>query len=351
MFAKEQFPIGIDIGSSFIKLVQFKKSGNGYELSKFDILPVQQGIIADGAIVDKKILTRTLAELLRKTNISKGQACIGLSGQSSLIIKRITVPFMTEDELNLSIKFEAQQFIPFDLNAVSLDFHIIDKTPNADNQMEVLIVAVNKDLMNDYLEVISSVGLETVVVDTKQFALSNMYEFNYGVSEQRNIAIADIGASTVTLNIVQNGLPIFWRESTVGSNYHTDAIESTFNIPREDAERLKRGFPIEAISSEEAQSVIQKASDEIYADIYRSLEVFRSNFYNEEVYKIAICGGAALIKDFASSMSQRIDMEVDVIDPFRKIAIPDKINPSYIKEIVPIAAVAVGLALRRSGDR
>ncbi len=351
MFTSKQLPIGLDIGSSYIKLVQLKDSRNGYELSKFDMLPIKSGVINEGVIADKKELVSFLSELLRKANISKGQASVGLTGQSSLIIKRISLPVMTENELNLSIKYEAQQFIPFDLNAVILDFHIIGQAPDANNQMDVLLVAVNKDLLSDYTEVILKAGLEPVVVDTNQFALSNMYEFNYGISEDRNIALADIGANTTTLNIMQKGSPIFWRESAIGSNYHTDVIESTFNLTREDAERLKKGFPIEGISSEDAKSLISKASDEIYAEVYRSLEVFRSNFYNEEVNKIILSGGAAIIKDFASMMSQRIDMEVEVADPFRKISIPDKVNPSYIKEIAPIAAVAVGLAFRQAGDR
>lgn len=351
MFTNKQLPIGLDIGSSHIKMVQLKASKNSYELSKFDMLPIQPGLIADGAISDKKGLIGSLLELFRKANISKGLASIGLSGQSSLIIKKISLPFMTEDELNLSIKFEAQQFIPFDLDAVVLDFHIIGKTQDADNQMEVLLVAVNKDILSDYTEVVRHAGLEPVVIDTNQFALSNMYEFNYGISELRNIALVNVGANTTILNIMQKGAPIFWRESAIGSNHHTEALESSFNLIREDAERLKKGFPIEGISSEDAQSVISKASDEIYAEIYRSLEVFRSNVYNEEVNKIILSGGAALIKNFSSLLSQRIDMQVEVADPFRKISIPDKINPSYIKEMSPIAAVAVGLALRQAGDR
>ncbi|MCX8030328.1 MAG: pilus assembly protein PilM [Thermodesulfovibrionales bacterium] len=351
MFKKEQLTLGIDIGSSNIKLVQLKRVGGGYELLKFEMVPVKDGVIVDGAIMDKSSITNSLAELLKKANINKGQACIGLSGQSSLIIKRVTLPYMTDKELSLSIKFEAQQFIPFDLSAVSIDYYILDKTPKPDNTMDVILVAVNNDLLNDYLEILGNVGLEVVVVDAKQFALSNMFELNYGLVDQKNIAIADIGANSITLNIVQKGTPIFWRESVIGSTYHTEVIENAFNIPREDAERLKKGMAIEGISPEEAESIINKASDELYADIYRSLEVFKSNFYNETVEKIAICGGASLIKNFATDMAHRIDIEVEVIDPFRKIHIPDKLNPSYLKEIAPLAAVAVGLAIRRPGDR
>ncbi|MBS4062091.1 MAG: type IV pilus assembly protein PilM [Bacteroidetes bacterium] len=351
MFARKQSLIGIDIGSSYIKLVRLKGIKQDYELGIFEMLPIQPGIVTDGAITDKEKLIKALNELLQKANISKGQVSIGLSGQSSVIIKKISLPIMTEAELSLSIKYEAEQFIPFDLNAVTLDFHIIGSSPNADNMMDVLLVAANKDLLNAYVDVINQTGCEPGVIDINLFALCNMHEINYDTSKDRNLALLNVGASSTSINIIQKGSPIFFRESQIGSNHHTEVLESTFNLPREDAERLKKGFPIEGISPEKAQNVINKASDEIYAEIYRSLEIFRSNVYNEEVNKIILSGGAALIKDFSALMSQRIDMEVEIADPFRKIVVPDKLNPSYIREIGPIAAVAVGLALRQAGDK
>lgn len=351
MFADKQFAIGLDIGSSYIKVVQLKDTKQGYELALFDMLPIQPGLITDGIISDKRRLIEFLKELLKKVNITRGQASVGLSGQSSVIIKRLSLPLMTESELNLSIKYEAEQFIPFDLNAVALDFHIIGPKSETDNQMEVLVVAVKKDLLNDYVEVIRQSGLEPAVVDVQQFALNNMYEFNYDIAKTRNIALVNVGAASTSMNIAQKGLPLFLRENDIGSSYHTEVLEKTLNLPNEDAERLKKGFPIEGVSQEKAQSIINKASDEIYAEVYRSLEVFRSNVYNEEVNKVILSGGAALIKDFAFLMAQRLDMEVEIADPFRKIIIPDKMNPSYIKEMAPIASVAFGLALRQAGDR
>lgn len=351
MFADKQLPIGIDIGSSYIKIVQMKHTKKGSELALFDMLPIQTGLIVDGEISDKKRLVEFLKELLKKANISKGKAIIGLSGQSSVIIKRVTMPLMSEAELNLSIKYEAEQYIPLDIQALSLDFHIIGPKPGSDNQMEVLLVAVKKDLLNDYTDVLQQCGLETVVADVQQFALHNMYEFNYDVAKTRNVALVNVGASSSVINISQDGMPLFLRESDVGSNYHTEMLEKTFNLPRADAERLKKGFPIEGVSQQEAQSVINKASDEIYAEVYRSIEIFRSNVYNEQVNKIILSGGAALIKDFGFLMSQRLDMDVEIVDPFRKVIIPDKMNIAYIKEVAPIAAVAVGLALRQVGDR
>ena len=351
MFADKQLPIGVDIGSSYIKVVQLKDTKKGYELSFFDMLPIQPGIIADSGIADKQRLVEFLKELLKRAGISKGEAAIGLSGQSSVIIKRVSMPLMTGAELDLSIKYEAEQYIPLDLNAVAMDYHIIGPKSPTDNQMEVLLVAVKKDLLNDYVESIRSSGLEPAVVDVQQFALNNMYELNYDVTKIKNVALVNVGASSTSVNILQDGIPLFLRESDVGSNYHTEMLEKTFGLPREDAERLKKRFPIEGVPPGEAQSVINKASDEIYAEVYRSIEVFRSNFYEQEVNKIILCGGAALIKDFAFLMSQRLDVEVEIVDPFRKIFIPEKLNPSFIKEMAPIAATAVGLALRQAGDR
>ncbi len=346
MFAKKISNIGLDIGSSLIKGVQLQRKGNAYELIKFEMLPIKNGLIENGVIVDKNGLIDFLREFLRKANFFKNQSVIGLSGQHSLFIKRITVPLMTEDELRLSIKYEAQQHIPLDIDEVVIDFHIIGKVPYSESKMEILLVAVKKEYLNDYIEVIQNVGLKLVIVDANQSALSNMFEFNYGIPEDRNVALVDVGANITALSVIQNGVPIFWREVALGSNYHTEALMKAFNLNRGDAERLKKGLPIEGINQEDAKAVMVRASDEIYAEIYRSLEAFRSNFYNEEVNKIYLSGGSALIKDFAPMMSQRIDIMVEVVDPFKRISIPEKLNPQYIKEIAPIAGVAVGLALR-----
>jgi type IV pilus assembly protein PilM len=349
MFADKQPPIGIDIGSSYIKIVQLKETKKGYELALFDMLPIQHGLITENGISNKGKLAEFVKELLKKANVSKGQAVFGLSGQSSVIIKRVSLPLMAESELNLSIKYEAEQHIPLDLDSVAIDFHIIGPKSEDENQMEVWLVAVKKDLLNNYVEVLRMVGLEPAVADVQQFALSNMYEFNYDISKMRNVALVNIGANTTNVNISQEGSPLFLRESDVGSNYQTEMLEKTFGLPREDAERLKKGFPIEGVSQAEAQSIINKASDEIYAEVYRSIEVFRSNVYNEQVSKIILLGGAALIKDFGFLMSQRLDIDVEIADPFRKIIIPDKMNSAYIREMAPIAGIAVGLALRRAG--
>lgn len=350
MFKKKN-PIGLDIGSAYIKAVQLNDTKTGYELALFDMIPIQPGVIGDGMIADKTKLTATIKELLKKAGIKRNDAVIGVSGHSSVIIKKITIPMMTEDELGASIKYEAEQYVPFDINDVEIDFQILGPRTEEEGQMDVVLVAVKKAVIKDYHDVVVQAGLDPVIVDVDSFALSNMYEINYGIEERKNIALINVGASTTNINILQNGIPVFTRDSAIGSSHHTEALEREFGIHREDAERLKMGRSVEGISPADVQLAINSASEEIYAELYRSFEYFRSSVAEEDIDKIILSGGAALIKGFPEAMTDRLGIDVEVADPFKNIKISERLDAAYIKETAPIAAIAVGLAMRRVGDR
>jgi type IV pilus assembly protein PilM len=288
---------------------------------------------------------------LKKAGAKGSDAVISISGHSSVIIKKISMPVMAAEELSISIRNEAEQYIPFDINDVNIDFEIIGPKPDEAGQMDVLLVAAKKNVIADYAEVVEMAGLDTLFLDVDAFALSNMYELNYDVSEKKNVAIVNVGASKTNINVLHEGRPVFTRDSAMGSNYHTEALEREFEISREDAERLKLGQAIAGVSPESAQSAIAIASDEIYTEVYRSFEYFKSSVADEEVGEVVLSGGAALIKGFAEMMAEKLGMPVNVADPFSKIKIPDKLDPAHIRQIAPIAAVAVGLALRRAGDK
>lgn len=350
MFKKKN-PIGLDIGSAYIKAVQINDTKTGYELALFDMIPIQPGIIGDGMIAEKAKLITSIKELLKKAGIKRNDAVVGVSGHSSVIIKKIMLPIMTEEELGASIKYEAEQYVPFDINDVEIDFQILGPRAEEEGQMDVVLVAVKKAVIKDYQDVVAQAGLNPVIVDVDSFALSNMYEINYGIEERKNIALINVGASTTNINILQNGLPVFTRDSAIGSNHHTEALEREFGIHREDAERLKMGRSVEGILPADVQLVINSASEEIYTELYRSFEYFRSSVAEEDIDKIILSGGAALIKGFPEAMTNRLGIEVEVADPFKNIRIPAKLDATHIKETAPIAAIAVGLALRRVGDR
>ncbi|MFN3395287.1 MAG: type IV pilus assembly protein PilM [Thermodesulfovibrionales bacterium] len=349
MFGKRGI-IGLDIGSSYIKAVQLKDTRSGYELELFDMIPISPELIVEGSIIDSIRLTEALKELIRKAKIKTKDAVISISGHSAVIIKRISLPEMTEEELSESIKFEAEQYVPFDIEDVNIDFQILGPREEP-GQMDVILVAVKKEVINDYVNVVNEAGFNTVIVDVDAFALENMYGINYEVEADTNVALINIGASTINMNIVRGGVSAFTRDSSVGSNLHTEALQRGFNISYEDAERLKKGESLEKITPEDAQPVIMNASEEIINEIKRSIDFFRGGSPSADIKEIILSGGCALIKGFPELLSERTGLEVRKAEPFRNIKIPKKFDLLSLDDVAPMLAVAVGLAIRRPGDR
>jgi type IV pilus assembly protein PilM len=350
MFLGSKTPIGLDIGSGFIKVAQVKEKKSIYELEAFDMIPLPPEIIVDGSIIDSIRLIDSIKELLRKARVRDKNAIISVTGHSSVIIKMIALPVMSEEELEESIRFEAEQYVPFDINDVNIDFQIIG--PRAEpGHMDVILVAVKKDVINEYVSVVKESGLNPIIVDVDVFALENMYEINYEIEPQRNVALLDIGASSIKINIVKGGNPLFTRDTPIGSNIHTEALQREFNLSFEVAERLKRGEPVENVSEGDALSVISAASDEIFTEVGRSLDYYRTSMAGEEISQIILSGGCAMIHGFLDMLSERTGVEVLRSDPFQNVSISRRLDDMYIRDIAPVAAIAIGLALRRPGDR
>ncbi|MEW6107801.1 MAG: type IV pilus assembly protein PilM [Nitrospirota bacterium] len=342
--------IGLDIGSSYIKAVKLKEAKGSYELELCDMHPLPPELIVDGSIIDSLRLVDSLKEMIKKANIKTKNTVISISGHSSVIIKRISLPEMSEEELSESIKFEAEQYVPFDIEDVTLDFQIIGPKEEP-GQMDVILVAVKKDIINEYISVVKESGLSPIVVDIDSFALENMYGINYEIEPGKNVALLNIGASTINMSILKGGISVFTRDSSLGSNLHTEALQREFNISYEIAEKVKRGEPIENISPEDANSVIEAASEEILSEIIRSFDYYRSTTLHEDISEVILSGGCALLKNFATMIAERSGIETKLAEPFKNIKIPKRFDTVYIEEIAPMMAVAVGLALRKQGDR
>jgi type IV pilus assembly protein PilM len=342
--------IGLDIGSSYLKVVQLKEKKGSYELAAFDMLQLPPELIVEGSIIDSLRLVESIREILKKSKIKAKNTVIGIAGHASVIIRRITLPEMTEEELSESIRFEAEQYVPFDVEDVNIDFQILGPKEEP-GQMDVMLVAVKKDIINEYINVVREAGLNPVVVDVNAFTLGNMYEINYEIEPDRNVALVNIGASTINLNLLKGGVTIFTRDSSLGSNVHTEALQKEFSVTYEQAERLKMGDSVEGVSDEEAQAVVNTASEEIIGEVGRSIDYFRSTAYNEDIHEVMLSGGGALVRDFPTLLADSIGLEVRVAEPFRNVNIPGKLDVAFIEDISCISAVAVGLALRRPGDR
>jgi type IV pilus assembly protein PilM len=349
LFSRKIEPIAIDIGSTFIKLVQLKGSNRNYQLVKFGMVPLPPEVIVEGAVMDAGRVVDAVKELLAAQKVTTKEVVISVSG-SSVIIKRVAVADMTDEELAESIKWEAEQYIPFSIDDVNVDFQKLG-VGAAEGQADVLLVAVKKDKINDYVNLVKEAGLEPVVMDVDAFALANMYELNYDV-EAGTTALLNIGASVMNINILKDGASIFTRDITVGGNRYTEALQRDFGLTYEDAEKVKRGEDVEGADKEQISSVMSSVTEDIVAETQRSFEFFRSTTGSEKVSRVLVSGGCARIGNFTSILSERLEIPVEVANPFKNVKIDaKKFDTAIIEDSSPLCAVAIGLAIRRPGDR
>jgi type IV pilus assembly protein PilM len=356
MFFKPLTLFGLDIGSSYIKVVQLKKLKKaGYELEIFDMLPIQPGLVEDGAIINKAKLAESIKSLIKKANIKSNYVAVSISGHSSVIIKTITMPEMSEEEMAKSIRFEAEQYVPFGIDDVNLDFQILGKK-NDESQVEVLLVAVKKDLLEEYYKLLEIAEITPAVIDVTGFALANMYDYNYAQGKATDelesvVAIFDIGAGNINMTVIKKTNPVFTRDSAIGVRIITESLEKNFQIDHETAEGiLKNGTLPPDMNSDEVSNIIATASEEILTDINGSIEYYMSN-YSDQIDKVLVCGGGALLGQFADTLAERTGLEIIIAEPFKNVTIPKGLDKEFIKTMGAMGATAMGLALREIGDK
>jgi len=348
-FSKKIEPIALDIGSTFIKLVQLKGANKNYQLVKFGMVPLPPEVIVEGAVMDAGRVVEAIKELLVLQKVTTKEVVVSVSG-SSVIIKRVAVAEMSDEELAESIKWEAEQYIPFSIDDVNVDFQKLGPGA-AEGQADVLLVAVKKDKINDYVNLVKEAGLEPVVMDVDAFALANMYELNYDIAAGIT-ALLNIGASVMNINILKDGASIFTRDITVGGNRYTEALQRDFGLTYEDAEKVKRGEVVEGADKEQIDAVMSSVTDDIVSETQRSFEFFRSTTGSDKVSQVLLSGGCARVGNFATILSERLEIPVEVSNPFKNITVdPKRFDVAVIAESAPLSAVAVGLAIRRPGDR
>ena len=348
-FSKKIEPIALDIGSTFIKLIQLKGANKSYQLVKFGMVPLPPEVIVEGAVMDAGRVVDAIKELLTAQKVTTKEVVISVSG-SSVIIKRVAVADMSDEELAESIKWEAEQYIPFSIDDVNVDFQKLGPGA-AEGQADVLLVAVKKDKINDYVNLVKEAGLEPVVMDVDAFALANMYELNYDIAAGIT-ALLNIGASVMNINILKDGASIFTRDITVGGNRYTEALQRDFGLTYEDAEKVKRGEGVEGADKEQIDSVMSSVTDDIVSETQRSFEFFRSTTGSDKVSRVLVSGGCARVGNFAAVLSERLEIPVEVSNPFKNIKVdPKRFDAAVIEQSAPLSAVAVGLAIRRPGDR
>ncbi|WP_223636800.1 type IV pilus assembly protein PilM [Corallococcus sp. EGB] len=357
--AKGKLALGLDIGSTSIKMIMLKeqrKRGEvGYALQSFGMKPLPPEAIVDGALMNSTAIVQAVQELMSELKVKGKDVAIGVSGHS-VIIKKIQMPRMSQDELEESIQWEAEQYIPFDVKDVNIDTQILDGGGNdATGQMDVLLVAAKKDMINDYTTVVSEAGLAPVVVDVDAFAVQNMFSTNYELPEKETVVLINAGASVVNINIIANGVTVFTRDVTIGGNQFTEEIQKQLNVSYEEAEALKIGgnrADADAVVPQDVERVLSSVAEQVAGEIQRSLDFYAGTAADSNFTKVYLSGGTAKIPALFKTIEARTGVPVEILNPFRKIEVDNrKFDPAFIMDVAPMAAVAVGLALRRPGDK
>jgi type IV pilus assembly protein PilM len=352
LFGQHGSLVGLDIGSSAIKLVRLKQTSGAWGLQAFSLGHLPPDAIIDGRIMNFSVVIERLRELMKEAGIKNGSCAMAISG-SSLIIKRLSLPEMTRSELSESIMWEAEQYIPFDIKDVNVDAQIINSRAGQ-GQMDVLMVAAKKDVVNEYVSVAMEAGLRTEIVDVAIFAAINMFEANYSIPADQTIALLNVGANTINVGVLSGANVVFTRDISTGGSKLTSEIQRQFNVSFEEAEAFKTGAESSLSSSTVAREVNKLADrvcDQIVTEIQRSLDFFIATSVNSDISKLYLTGGSAQLPALIRALERRMEVPVELVNPFRNISVDArKFDIDLLQRAAPVAGVSVGLALRRVGD-
>jgi type IV pilus assembly protein PilM len=350
---KSKAVVGLDIGSSAVKAVELKPAGKGFRVVALASEPVPPDSIVDGAIIDGAAVADAIRRLFENKAFKTKEVAASLSG-NAVIVKKISLPVMTEAELSESIYWEAEQYIPFDIQDVNIDYQILDPGtgPDSKGTMDVLLVAAKKEKIADYTGVIAQAGRVPVVVDVDAFALQNAYETNYGLDVESVTVLLNAGASAININILSGGQSVFTRDISVGGNAYTEAVQKELNLPFESAEQLKKGEPVDGHTFEEARPILQAMTDNVLMEIQKTFDFFKASATSDRIDRVLLSGGASRVDGFQKALEDRFATIIEPFNPFQKVAFdPGKLGIANPDAVLPATAVAVGLALRRAGDR
>jgi type IV pilus assembly protein PilM len=353
VFGKSKTVVGLDIGSSAVKAIELKSAGKGFRVAAFAMEPLPPDSIVDGAIIDATAVSDAVRRLFDRNKAFKSKdVCTSLSG-NAVIVKKITLPVMTQSELDESIYWEAEQYIPFDIQDVNLDYQILDSGTGDDarGSMSVLLVAAKKEKIADYVGVISQAGRTPVVVDVDAFALQNAYEANYGLDPAQVVVLLNAGASAINVNILHGDQSVFTRDISIGGNAYTEAIQKELELSYDMAEELKKGTPVDGATFEDARPVLRAVTESVLLEVQKTFDFYKASAVSDQIGRIVMSGGASRVDGLRDAFEQRFGTPVEEFDPFRSVTWNAKSLGSVPQEVVASAAVAVGLALRRVSDR
>ncbi len=349
-FGKKEHLIGLDIGSGSIKAAEIVETKHGGTLKNFGIIDIAHGAIEEGTINNPETVAESLQQLFKSSGFNENNVAVSIGGYS-VIVKKIVVQTMAEEQLQETIHFEAEQYIPFDISDVNLDFQILGESESNPNQMNVFLVAAKKEMLDDYINLMNLAGLNPCIIDVESFALQNSFEASYDAQNQ-DVALIDIGASKTSLNILKNAASVFMRDVSLGCGQINQKIMSLIECSFEEAEQLKYGNTPDKLSPDDLKGIVSSVVADWCTEIRRALDFFYSTYPDDQIKRIILSGGGANIAEFRKLLATEASTEVEVFNPFQNFHIENKkLDDAFIKQVAPQAAICMGLAMRKVGDK
>jgi type IV pilus assembly protein PilM len=342
--------VGLDIGSSAIKVVQLKAGKREPSLVAFGIEPLPPQSIVDGTVMNQGAVVEAIRALWSRLKIKQKEVALAIAGHS-VIIKKIGVPTMTDEELAEQIPWEAEHHIPFAKDDVEIDYQVINRR-TAGGQMELLLVAAKKEVVHDYAAVVREASLVPQVVDVAAFTVQNAFEVNYQPSPGETVVIINIGASISNLNILRDGVSAFTRDITIGGTAFTEEIQKQLNVSHEEAEAYKVGGSHDdhGVIPQEVERIIESVAEVMAGEFQRSLDFYLATSAEANVSRLYLSGGTAKVAALHRAIERRSRLPVEVVDAWKKVQVDAKLDLDFLRVHSPEAMVGLGLALRAPGD-
>ena len=344
--------VALDIGSSSIKLVEAAVDKSGYRLLNLGIMPLPDNAIQNNMVVESRPVVDVIRRLIQETGVKSKQVISAVPGRA-VIMKKVQMPKQDTAELEANIEFEAQNIIPESLQNVNLDHQVVSEIDGG-NKLDVLLVAVKKEIVNSYADAIEEAGLTPAIMDVDYFALENMYEASYGAEDDKGVvALIHIGAQYTSITLLQNGVSTFTGDLSVGGAYFTDSLARQLNVAIESAEAFKTTGVAEGKNQAEFDATLRSSSEELAEEVRRTVSLYGAapSEDSDGLKTIFMSGGGAKLAILRVLLEESMGVPVRLSDPFRGFSVNRNINRDYLVESAPYFAVGAGLSLRRPGDR
>ncbi len=344
--SREDLVVGVDIGSHAVKVCQLKRTDKAYGVVNLGSATLPEDAVDDGTLNDPEAVGKAIAELFKNLKIKKKKVGFSISGYS-VIVKKVNLAVMSEEELEEHIQSEAEQYIPFDLDDVYLDFQDLKTNTEEGERTDVMLVAAKKEIVDAYLEMLENINLQPVIVDVDGFALENTYEYNYPKDE--NVALVDIGATKMNINIISQGTSVVARDIVVGSRQLTEQIQNTFDIDFEEAEALKLGHIPAGDKQEQIEEIFSTTCTQWVLEIKKAIDLYHANHAEEPLTRLVLSGGGAKVSGLTDFLANETGLAVELFNPFANMTVNNKkIDSDYLNTIGPEMAIATGIAIRPS---